>query len=97
MKLSARYAPESVRFFAVFTDPDRNLVDEWVRSEKPPFTVVHDPAFSICGQPVREVPFTYLLDGRGRSCLAYPGHVTSDRLSEQIRLSLRHCARPGAP
>lgn len=93
LKQSALQNPQNVRFFAVFTDPDRFMVDEWVRSEKPPFTVIHDPAFSLCGHPAREVPLTYFLDAQNRLCRAYPGHVTSDVLARQIREALHDCAR----
>ena len=93
VKLSSVYTAPNVRFFAVFTDPDRLVVDEWVRSEKPPFTVIHDPTFSICNRFAREVPLTYLLDAQNRLCLAYPGHVTSNQLTRQIRNALRHCTR----
>lgn len=93
VKLSSVYTAPNVRFFAVFTDPDRFVVDEWVRSEKPPFTVIHDPTFSICNRVAREVPLTYFLDAQNRLCLAYPGHVTSNQLARQIRNALRRCIR----
>jgi len=89
MKISSRFPVASVQFVAVFIDPDQRVVDEWVTGERPPFRVVHDPRFGMCGRHVREVPVTFLLDARDRILTFYSGHVTSDELDAQIRDALR--------
>ncbi len=89
MKVSTRFDGKQVQFIVVFTDPDRKVVDEWVMAEKPPFRVVHDPRFGMCGRHIREVPVTFLIDRRDRILSLTSGHVTSDMLDAQVRDALR--------
>jgi len=89
MKVSSRFDGKRAQFIVVFTDPDRTVVDEWVMAEKPPFRVVHDPRFGMCGRHIREVPVTFLLDSRDRILTLTSGHVTSDVLDAQVRDALR--------
>jgi hypothetical protein len=88
LKVAPRFAQKHVSFIAVFTDPDQRVVDEWVLAEKPPFRVVHDPRFGMCGRHVREVPVTFILDARNRILTFTSGHVTSDTLDAQVRDAL---------
>jgi len=88
-KVSPRFRAADVQFIAVFTDPDQKVVDEWVAAERPPFRVVHDPHFGVCGRHARAVPVTLIFDARNRVLTFYSGHVTSDLLDAQIRDALR--------
>ncbi len=87
-KVFPRFPSADVQFIAVFTDPDRKVVDEWVAAERPPFRVVHDPHFGVCRRHVRAVPVTLMFDARDRVLTFYSGHVTSDLLDAQIRDAL---------
>src|SRR6476661_1263259 len=66
--LEKKYAPERVKVIAVSVDNgDGTRVKRFVRSEKLPFAVAHDPAGEVQKKfQAVGVPETYLISGDGR-------------------------------
>ena len=87
-KLAARIG-DRVGFLMVLTDPNRAMVEGWIRAYHPRFPVLHPPAFRLCGKKIRTIPFTAVLDRRDRLHQIFVGPTPSADLEAAVNRVLR--------